>query len=217
MPTFNCGAILFDLDGVLVNSTSSVSRLWKRWAVEHELDPEKVLSIAHGVRTIEVVRAAAPWLDAVAEVKKIEEREASDSDGVSPVPGALELVKSIPADRWAVVTSGTRMLANARLNYAGLPVPAVLVSADEVLHGKPDPEPYLIGARGVRFRPGDCLVVEDAPAGIQSAKAAGMNVIAITTTFSRAELGAADAVIDSLRCIAIEVSGDRLKVMVTQA
>ena len=215
MPTFHCAAILFDLDGVLVDSTGSVSRLWRLWATEHQLDPEKVLSIAHGVRTIEVVRAAAPWLDAVKEVKKIEEREASDRDGVSTMAGASALVRSIPADRWAIVTSGTRMLATARLRSGNISPPAVLVSADEVINGKPDPEPYLMGARLLRHRPEDCLVVEDAPAGIQAAKAAGMKVIGITTTYPRAQLGAADAVIDSLSAVAIRISGARLEVNVT--
>jgi mannitol-1-/sugar-/sorbitol-6-phosphatase len=215
MPTFHCAAILFDLDGVLVDSTGSVSRLWRLWATEHQLDPEKVLSIAHGVRTIEVVRAAAPWLDAVKEVKKIEEREASDRDGVSTMAGASALVRSIPADRWAIVTSGTRMLASARLRSGNISPPAVLVSADEVINGKPDPEPYLMGARLLRHRPEDCLVVEDAPAGIQAAKAAGMKVIGITTTYPRGQLGAADAVIDSLTAIGIRISGARLEVTVT--
>ena len=215
MPTFHCAAILFDLDGVLVDSTGSVSRLWRLWATEHQLDPEKVLSIAHGVRTIEVVRAAAPWLDAVKEVKKIEEREASDQDGVSTMAGASALVRSIPADRWAIVTSGTRMLASARLRSGNISPPAVLVSADEVINGKPDPEPYLMGARLLRHHPEDCLVVEDAPAGIQAAKAAGMKVIGITTTYPRAQLGAADAVIDSLSAVAIRISGARLEVNVT--
>jgi mannitol-1-/sugar-/sorbitol-6-phosphatase len=215
MPTFHCAAILFDLDGVLVDSTGSVSRLWRLWATEHQLDPEKVLSIAHGVRTIEVVRAAAPWLDAVKEVKKIEEREASDRDGVSTMAGASALVRSIPADRWAIVTSGTRMLASARLRSGNISPPAVLVSADEVINGKPDPEPYLMGARLLRHRPEDCLVVEDAPAGIQAAKAAGMKVIGITTTYPRGQLGAADAVIDSLTAVGIRISGARLEVTVT--
>ena len=215
MPTFNCAAILFDLDGVLVDSTGSVSHCWRLWAEEHRLDPENVLSIAHGVRTIEVVRAAAPWLDAVSEVKKIEAREASDRNGVNPMPGAAELVRSIPADRWAVVTSGTRMLATSRLRYGHIPAPAVLVSADEVVNGKPDPEPYLMGARLLGYRPEECLVIEDAPAGIQAATGAGMKVIGITSTYPRAELDLADAVIDSLAAIMIRVSQDRLAVAVS--
>lgn len=216
MPSFLCAAILFDLDGVLVDSTSSVSRQWRLWADEHQLDPEEVLSIAHGVRTIEVVRRAAPWLDATAEVKRIEEREASDRDGVRPMPGAAELVRSIPSNHWGVVTSGTRMLASARLEYGNIPVPAVLVSADEVMKGKPDPEPYLMGARLLQRSPSECLVIEDAPAGIQAARAAGMSVIGITSTYPRAEL-TADAVIDQLAAIRIEISKDRLEVAVTES
>ena len=217
MPSFLCTAILFDLDGVLVDSTSSVSRQWRLWAEERQLDPEEVLSIAHGVRTIEVVRRAAPWLDATAEVKRIEEREASDRDGVRPMPGAAELVRSIPSNHWGVVTSGTRMLASARLKYGNIPAPAVLVSADEVTKGKPDPEPYLMGARLLQRSPKECLVIEDAPAGIQAAKTAGMSVIGITSTYPRAELTAADAVIDQLAAIRIEISKDRLAVTVSES
>jgi sugar-phosphatase len=216
MPSFLCTAILFDLDGVLVDSTGSVSRQWRIWAEEHQLNPEEVLSIAHGVRTIEVVHAAAPWLEATAEVKRIEEREASDQDGVRLMPGAAELVRSIPSDRWGVVTSGTRMLATARLKYGNIPLPAVLVSADEVMKGKPDPEPYLTGARLLRRPPQECLVIEDAPAGIQAAKAAGMSVIGITSTYPRLELAAADAVIDRLAAMRIKISKDRLEAVVTE-
>ena len=213
MRSFLCTAILFDLDGVLVDSTGSVSRQWRIWAEEHQLDPEEVLSIAHGVRTIEVVRAAAPWLEATAEVKRIEEREAADQDGVRLMPGAAELVRSIPSEQWGVVTSGTRMLATARLKYGNIPLPAVLVSADEVVKGKPDPEPYLMGARLLQRPPKECLVIEDAPAGIQAAKAAQMSVIGITSTYPQIELTAADAVIDRLAAIRIKISEGRLEVV----
>ncbi len=146
MRTFDCAAILFDLDGVLVDSTGSVDRHWRMWAKERNIDPEKVLEIAHGVRTIEVVRKLAPHLDAAAEVVRIEKREAEDQEGVAVMPGAAELLKAIPEGRWCVVTSGTRHLATSRLKLANLPAPRVLVSADDVCRGKPDPEPYLMGA-----------------------------------------------------------------------
>ena len=133
------------------------------------------------------------------------------------MPGAAELVRSIPSDQWGVVTSGTRMLASARLKYGNIPAPAVLVSADEVMKGKPDPEPYLMGARLLQRSPKECLVIEDAPAGIQAARAAGMSVIGITSTYPRAELTAADAVIDQLAAIRIEISKDRLAVTVSES
>jgi len=138
---FQCSAILFDLDGVLVDSTRSVARQWRRWAEENNIDPEKVLAIAHGRRTIEVVRILAPQLNAEAEEKKIEKREADDNDGVAVMPGAADLLKSNPEGSWCVVTSGTRYLATSRLRFFHLPIPRVLVAADDVRKGKADPEP----------------------------------------------------------------------------
>src|ERR1700693_4952045 len=131
MRTFSCSAILFDLDGVLVDSTGSVARQWRLWAAENNIDPEKVVAIAHGRRTIEVVRILAPHLDAKAEESKIEKREADDIDGVAVMPGAAELLKSIPDGCWCVVTSGTRYLATSRLRFAQLPIPGVLVAAGD--------------------------------------------------------------------------------------
>jgi sugar-phosphatase len=198
MKTFDCAAILFDLDGVLVDSTGSVTRQWRRWAEEHNLDPQKVLEIAHGVRTIEIVRKLAPHLDAEAEVKRIEKREADDQEGVAVMPGAAELLKAIPEGRWCVVTSGTRYLATARLKLADLPTPDVLVSADDVSKGKPDPEPYLMGAKLLGMNSAECLVIEDAPAGIRAAHGGEMKAIAITSTYPASELQEADAVVQKL-------------------
>src|SRR5207245_11380252 len=149
MPIFHCSAILFDLDGVLVDSTRSVSRLWRRWATENSIDPENVLAIAHGVRTVEVVQRLATHLDVEAEVQRIERRESQDTDGVAVMPGAVDLIRSIPDGRWCVVTSGTHLLAAARLRLSGLPTRSVLVRVDEVKRGKADREPYLKGAQVV--------------------------------------------------------------------
>lgn len=206
---FHCSAILFDLDGVLVDSTRSVDRQWRMWAHNKGVDEEKVIAIAHGVRTIEVIRQVAPHLDAEAEVREIESREAGDTDGVEIMPGAVELVRSIPQNCWAVVTSGTRPLASARLRFVGLPVPEVLVTAEDVLRGKPDPEPYLKGAELLGVSPGDCLVIEDAPAGIQSARAGGMKVIGLTSTYSAPALSHANAVAHGLDQIQVGRDGAR--------
>jgi mannitol-1-/sugar-/sorbitol-6-phosphatase len=203
MPIFPCSAILFDLDGVLVDSTGSVSRQWTMWAEENNIDPRKVVEIAHGVRTIEIVRRLAPHLDAESEVKRLEKRESDDHHRVNVMPGAAELLKSIPAGRWCVVTSGTHYLATARLKLANLPTPKVLVSADDVSKGKPDPEPYLMGARLLGMNPVECLVIEDAPAGISAAHAGGMKAIAITSTYPASALGEADAAIQKLAQIRV--------------
>jgi len=209
MTTFHCAAVLFDLDGVLVDSTRSVERQWRIWAREQGIEGDKVMEVAHGVRTIEVIRAVAPHLDAEAEVKRLESREADDRDGVVVMPGAIELVRSIPDGRWGVVTSGTRLLASERLRLAGVPVPKILVAADDVAQGKPHPEPYLKGADLLGVNPAECLVIEDAPAGIQSAHAGGMKVIALTSTYPASALGEADVVVQRLTQIQVNLDGAR--------
>src|ERR1700747_1526957 len=146
MANFSCAAILFDLDGVLCDSTRQVDREWREGGARKGVDGDAVMAIAHGVRTIEVIRRVAPHLDAESEAAAIENHEAQDQRGVTVMPGALELVKSIPVGRWGVVTSGSRLLATNRLRYCGLPVPEVLVISDDVTNGKPHPEPYLKGA-----------------------------------------------------------------------
>jgi sugar-phosphatase len=198
MPIFHCSAILFDLDGVLVDSTRAVDREWRAWAQRKGVDGDAVMAIAHGVRTIEVIRRVAPHLDAEAEAEAIENHEAGDQRGVTVMPGAVDLVKSIPEERWGVVTSGSKLLATNRLRFCRLPVPKVLVTADDVSHGKPHPEPYLKGVALLGFKPAECLVIEDAPAGIQSARAGGMKVIGITSTYKADALEHADAVIGKL-------------------
>ncbi len=207
MHTFCCSAILFDLDGVLVDSTDSVDREWREWAARKGVDGDAVMAIAHGVRSYEVIRTVAPHLDAEAEVKELENREADHQEGVRVMPGAVALVRSIPEGRWGVVTSGTRLLASARLRFCGLPVPKVLVTADDVVDGKPHPEPYLKGAEQLGFPPADCLVIEDAPAGIQAARAAGTRVIGITSTYDVSVLGHADAVVGKLEQIRVRSNG----------
>jgi len=214
MPTFSCSAILFDLDGVLVDSTRQVDREWREWAARKGVDGDAVMAIAHGVRTIEVIRRVAPHLDAEAEAAAIESHEASDQRGVVVMPGALDLVSSIPENRWGVVTSGTRPLAQNRLRYCGLPVPDVLVTSDDVVNGKPDPEPYLKGAERLGMKPADCLVIEDAPAGIQSARAGGMKVIGLASTYPVTRLSEADAVTRGLTLISLGVEGNGLCVSV---
>jgi len=204
---FRCAAVLFDLDGVLVDSTRSVERQWRAWAREQGIDGDKVMTVGHGVRAVEVIRAIAPHLDAEAEVKKLESREADDRDGVVVMPGAVELVHAIPEDRWCVVTSGTRLLASARLRLFGIPAPKFMITADDVANGKPHPEPYLKGAELLGVSPEECLVIEDAPAGIQSAHAGGMKVIALASTYPVLALGKADAVVENLAQIQVAVDG----------
>jgi len=158
MSTFHCSAILFDLDGVLLDSTRVVAHQYAIWAEENGLDPAIVLQSAHGVRTVEVVRRVAPHLDAEAETRKIELREAAATN-MAAMPGAVELVNSIPKGRWCVVTSGTRFLATTRMRRFGIPIPEILVTADDVKKGKPDPEPYRRGAELLGMNRAECIVV----------------------------------------------------------
>src|SRR5215472_1052604 len=207
MSIFSCSAILFDLDGVLCDSTRAVDREWREWATRKGVDGDAIMAIAHGVRTVEVIRRIAPHLDAVAEAEAIENHEAQDHRGVVVMPGAVDLVKSIPDGRWGVVTSGTRPLARNRLQYCGLPVPEVLVTSDDVTNGKPHPEPYLKGAERLRLRPAECLAIEDAPAGIQSALAGGLKVIGLASTYPADKLKAADRVVQTLGKIQVNSNG----------
>ena len=213
MPNFSCRAILFDLDGVLVDSTGAVDREWRDWGRRKGVDGDAIMAIAHGVRTIEVIRRVAPHLDAEIEASAIESHEAGDQSGVVVMPGALELVKSIPDGHWGVVTSGSRLLAANRLLYCGLPVPEVLVTSDDVTHGKPHPEPYLKGAEGLGFAAAECVVIEDAPAGIAAARAAGMKVIGLASTYKAEKLSEADVVVKDFRELSVKTSDGRLRVI----
>ena len=195
---FGCEAILFDLDGVLVDSTAVVVRTWRDWARERGLDAERILEIAHGRPAAETVRLFAPHLDADSEARELERMEAENLDGVLEIEGARELLSSLPADGWTVVTSGTRALASKRMEHVGLPLPERFVSADDVENGKPHPEAYLRGAEILGVRPEACVVVEDAPSGVSSARSAGMRVVAVATTYRQDDLGEADAVAPSL-------------------
>ena len=207
MPTFSCSAILFDLDGVLVDSTRQVDREWREWAARKRVDGDAIMAIAHGVRTIDVIRRVAPHLNVEAEAAAIENHEAHDQRGVVVMPGAQELLRSIPAGRWGVVTSGSRLLAQNRLRHCGLPVPEVLVTSDDVTNGKPHPEPYLKGAERLGFAAAECLVIEDAPAGIQSARTGGMKVIGMASTYAVEKLAEADAVVQKLARIQVSANG----------
>jgi mannitol-1-/sugar-/sorbitol-6-phosphatase len=182
MTQIRCAALLFDMDGVLINSTPAVARVWHRWALEHGFNPEEVVARAHGRPSIATVRDYLPNSDHEAENREVERREMEDLDGVHPLPGSLDLLASLPADRWTIVTSSTRPLAEVRLRAAGLPLPQHLVTSSEVTHGKPHPEPYLKAASILGIAPAKCIVVEDVPAGIQAGKSAGARVIAFTTT-----------------------------------
>jgi sugar-phosphatase len=188
MTAIRCSALLFDLDGVLIDSTPAVARVWHRWAVEHSLDPETVVRMAHGRPSRSTIRDLLPNADIDHEDREVERREIADLDGVVLLPGARELLDILPPERWTIATSCTRPLAEVRLRAAGLPIPRTMITSSDVKIGKPDPEPYLKAAAKLGFAACDCIVVEDAPAGIHAGKAAGARVIAFLTTMDRRHL-----------------------------
>lgn len=182
MTKLECEGVLFDLDGVLVDSTPAVARVWAWWAKQYGFDPDETVRVAHGRPSIATIRELLPNADHEAENSEVERREIEDVEGVVPLPGALELLTALPLDRWAIVTSCTKRLAYVRIRAAGLPEPKFIVTSDDIVRGKPDPEPYIKGARALSFAPADCIVVEDAPAGIRAGKAAESRVVALQTT-----------------------------------
>ena len=188
-----CSALLFDLDGVLIDSTPAVARVWHRWALDHGFIPEEVVARAHGRPSLATVRDYLPHADHDAENREVERREIADLAGVIPLPGALALLASLPPDRWTIVTSCTRRLAEVRIQAAGLPLPARMVTSTDVTQGKPHPEPFLKGASLLGFRAAQCVVLEDAPAGIRAGKSAAAKVIALKTTAPPAALRDAGA------------------------
>ena len=180
MARLSAGAILFDMDGTLVDSTPVVELAWGRFAAKHSLELDTILSTSHGVRAIDSVRRYGPvGIDAEAEVAEIAAFELESLAGVSEILGAVSFSKQIPAGRFAVVTSAPRELAVLRLEHCGFDIPAVMVCAEDVSNGKPDPEPYLLAATALGVAPADCVVFEDAPAGIRSGLAAGMRVVVV--------------------------------------
>jgi sugar-phosphatase len=193
MIQLHCAACLFDMDGVLVNSTPAVARVWRRWALDHGFNPDEVVRRAHGRPSLTTVREYLPDADHEAENREVERREIEDLDGVIPLPGALELLASLPEDRWTIVTSCTRPLAEVRIRAAGLPLPKKLITSNDINQGKPHPEPYLKAASLLGFPIDACVVFEDVPAGIRSGRAAGAKVIAFKTTAQESELREAGA------------------------
>ncbi|WP_265452490.1 HAD-IA family hydrolase [Aeromonas salmonicida] len=177
--TLRAAALLLDMDGTLVHSTDEVETVWRLWCRRHQLAPEPVLAMCHGLRSREVIRALAPQLDMAQEVALLDELEIHNTGRGEAIMGSRALLTRLPAERWALVTSASQRVARHRLESAGLPLPTLLVGAEDVVHGKPDPEPYLLGAKGLGVAPADCLVFEDAPAGIQSALRAGCAVVQV--------------------------------------
>ena len=177
--TLRAEALLLDMDGTLVHSTTEVETVWRLWCQSHRLDPEPVLAMCPGMRSREVIRALAPQLDVAREVALLDELEIQHAGVAEPIAGARTLLGALSPARWVLVTSASQRVARHRLASAGLPLPRLLIGAEDVVRGKPDPEPYLLAASRLGLAPADCLVFEDAPAGIHSALQAGCQVVQI--------------------------------------
>jgi sugar-phosphatase len=197
--------LLFDMDGVLISSIGSVVRCWRIWAKQYNIPNADTYEVPHGVRAIDIIRSLRPDIDPLEGLQVIEDLEIADTSDLRVLPGAKELLESLPSERWAIVTSATRRLMLSRLEAAGLPVPGRIVSADEVEKGKPDPEPYRKGAQLLGCTPDECIVVEDAPSGVGAGKAAGSRVLGVVGTHTLAQLDQADWIVGSLENVQAEV------------
>jgi sugar-phosphatase len=203
-------AVLFDMDGTLVDSTPAVGRSWRRWAQEFGVQLDS-FDGWHGIPAAQVVPAFLPEDQWEKAHRRIEEIEISDVDGVVLLPGAVGGLAALPPGRAAIVTSCTAPLAQARIAATGLVPPSVLVTADQVEVGKPDPAPYLLAAQQLGVKASDCLVIEDAPAGLASGRAAGAATLALATTHAVGELEA-DAIVADLSAVRFSVGPDGVRV-----
>jgi len=208
-----CSALLFDLDGVLVDSGAVVERVCRLWAARLGITTEELLRVAHGRRTRDTARIVAPHLDPEREAAWIDNQELLDTDGLVEVPGAQRFVRSLPDGKWAVVTSCGRALARLRLSTVGIPLPAVIITSEDVSNGKPAPDCYRLGAKRLGVAPEACIVFEDAPPGIAAGLAAGARVVALRTTHPDADFSAAAAVIVDYHALRVRQSGNSLVVL----
>jgi mannitol-1-/sugar-/sorbitol-6-phosphatase len=206
----SCQGILFDMDGILISSLEAVERSWSKWAELRGFDPAVARRIAHGRRAVDTITNLCPDCDSAVELRLIEDIEVADNEGLTVLPGVCDLLRSLPADRWTVVTSATERLARVRLAAGKIPAPERLVTADRVTLGKPHPEPFLAGAALLGFAPEDCVVFEDSAAGAIAGRAAGCTVVATTFSHSAESLEAAHYLVEDLTGVRAEVTSGGL-------
>ena len=205
-------AFLFDMDGVLISSLGSAVRCWRRWAAIYQIPDAENFELPHGVPARDIIRMLRPDVDADEALRVIEDLEIEDVDDLRVLPGVADLLQGLPPERWTIVTSCTRRLADARLAAAGLPVPGQMITADMVTRGKPDPEPYRRGAEVLGFAPEDCIVVEDAASGVAAGAGAGCRVLAVLSSTPADELQQATWIAPSLDGVLAEATKDGLRI-----
>ncbi len=206
--------LLFDMDGVLLSSIGSVVRCWRVWAQRYDIPGWESYEIPHGTRAIDIIRQLRPDLDEAGVhegLRVIEDLEIEDTGDLKVLPGVRELLASLPPERWSIVTSATRRLLLGRLMAAELPLPARIIAGDDVVHGKPHPEPYMTGAKLLGFAPADCIVVEDAPAGVGAGIAAGCRVLGVLGTHEAEKLTACTWIVGSLTKVRATATADGLE------
>ena len=213
--------LLFDNDGVIISSIASVNRCWRLWAQHYSIAGWETYTIPHGVRAVDVMQSLRPDFtpeDVVTGLRFIEDLEIEDTADLKVLPGVRELLASLPPERWTIVTSATRRLIVGRLKAASLPLPPRVIVGDEVVNGKPHPEPYIKGAEILGFAPSECIVVEDAPSGVGAGVAAGARVLGVLGTHDAPELYAAGAtwVVPSLTCVTATLQGDALTIALSE-
>jgi sugar-phosphatase len=208
--SIDVGAVLFDMDGVLVDSRAAIDRVRRRWAKRVGLDEEMVAALPHGRKTSDIVLGLAPERNLAEEVAWLDADEERDLAGIVEIPGAARLLAALAPDAWAIVTSSGRTLAPKRLAAASLPLPRAIVTGEMVRAGKPSPEGYLLAARALGCDATDCVVVEDAPAGIEAGRMAGARVIGVATTSPRDELTGCEVIVRDLSELTAEMRGDRV-------
>lgn len=204
-------AVLFDMDGTLINSIPAVDRCWLQWAGEFGIDPARLAGI-HGVPAADTIAMLLPEAVRERALARIVELEETDTDGILLIPGALEALAALPQGRAAIATSCTQGLARARIGASGLPVPAVVVTADQTPLGKPNPDPFLLAAQRLGADPRRCLVVEDATSGVQAGRAAGCATLAVLTHLLPGSSGA-DAEVSDLAAVRFEVADDGVRLL----
>ena len=213
LPTRPFSALLFDMDGTIISSIASAERVWSRWAEAHGLEVASFLPTIHGVQSVETIRRLnLPGVDPEAEAAAITRAEMDDVGDITEIAGARAFLKALPPERWAIVTSAPRALATRRLAAAGMPLPTLMVAAEDVRHGKPAPDCFLMAAEQLGVAASECLVFEDAPAGIQAAEAAGATVLVVTATHHR-PVSAGHAAIPDYRGLSVEAAADGIRVI----